>query len=180
MKDVQNHNTTKSFALNRVGISEVLKPACIQRPDKVVMLTAKIDVAVDLPPDLKGAHLSRNMEVLTEIIDNSVRTPAESLESLCLRCANSILERHEYASVAEVSMEAVYFLEKGTKPSMESYLLFAKSISNRNGHFRRFLGVEVAGMTACPCAMETLREKLIEEHGNREILEKTPVITRNQ
>ncbi|MCX8173490.1 MAG: GTP cyclohydrolase MptA [Thermoplasmata archaeon] len=180
MKDVQNHSATKSFALNRVGISEVLKPACIQRPDKVVMLTARIDLAVDLPSSLKGAHLSRNMEVLTEIIDNSIRTPAESLESLCLRCAKGVLEKHEYATIAEVSMEAVYFLERGAKPSMESYLLFAKAVCSRSEKSRRFLGVEVSGMTACPCAMETLREKLIEAHGAREILTRLPVITHNQ
>lgn len=180
MKDVQNHTATRSFALNRVGISEVLKPACIQRPDKVVMLTAKINVGVDLPPDLKGAHLSRNMEVLTEIIDNSIRTPAESIESLCLRCAKSILERHEYANIAEVSMEAVYFLERGTKSSVESYLLFARAICNRNSISKMYLGVEVAGMTACPCAMETLRDKLIEEYGANNIIQKIPVITHNQ
>lgn len=180
MNDVQKAVAQRNFALNRVGISNVLKPACIQRPDKVVMLTTKINVSVDLPQDLKGAHLSRNMEVLTEIIDESVRTPAESLESLCLRCAKGILAKHEYANVAEVSMEAVYFLERGKKPAMENYLLSARATCTREGSAKRFVGVEVSGMTACPCAMETLRAKLIEEYGCEEILQKMPVLTHNQ
>lgn len=178
MKDMQNHSNQKSFALDRVGISNVLKPACIQRPDKVVMLTAKIDAAVNLPPELKGAHLSRNMEVLSEIVDNSIRTPAESIESLCLRCAKGILEKHEYAKIAEVSIEAVYFLEKGSRPSMENYLLFARAICHREGSAKQFVGVEVSGMTACPCAMETLKEMLKEEYG--EVSAEMPVITHNQ
>lgn len=176
MSDVQKARAQRNFALDRVGISNVLKPACIQRPDKVVMLTAKVDVAIDLPPKLKGAHLSRNMEVLTEIVDESTRSPAESLESLCLRCANHILARHEYATKAEVSMEAVYFLERGKRRAMENYILWAKAICNREGMKKRFVGVEVSGMTACPCAMETLRARLSEEYGEL----KMPVLTHNQ
>ncbi|MGC8913727.1 MAG: GTP cyclohydrolase MptA [Thermoplasmata archaeon] len=180
MEDVQNHNALRNIALNRVGISNVMKPACIQRPDKIVMLTTNIDVSVDLPPELKGAHLSRNMEVLTEIIDNSIRTPAESLESLALRCAKRILEKHEYATIAEVSMEATYFLERGERGAMENYILSAKAICEKSGRVERYVGVEVVGMTACPCAMETLRKKLIQEYGNEKYLEKMPVITHNQ
>jgi GTP cyclohydrolase-4 len=180
MQDVQNSHSTKTFAINRVGIRNVIKPACIQRPDKVVMLTANIDVSVDLPPELKGAHLSRNMEVLTEIVDNSIRTPAESVESLCVRCAKGILEKHEYASLAEVSISATYFLSRGKKQSIENYVLSASAVCRRNGAITRKIGVKATGITACPCAMETMREKLKKMYRDNEILEKMPVITHNQ
>jgi GTP cyclohydrolase-4 len=45
------------------------------------------------------------------------------------------------------------------------------------------VGVQVVGMSACPCAMETARDLLAKEVGTpglRELMEKFPTITHNQ
>jgi GTP cyclohydrolase-4 len=169
-----------------VGVTGVKKPINVQRPGKVVMLTADIDVFVDLPSTQKGSHLSRNVEVISEILDKSVRQPVKSLEVLCEEICHKLLERHEYATYSEVEMRADYFLEKSLssgRKSLEGYKLIAKAQAKRNEEqdVKKLIGVEVIGMTTCPCAMETVRRKLEAEHPEaKDSLGKIPVVTHNQ
>lgn len=159
----------------------VKKLVTVQRGGKTVTLTCKIDVFVDLPSSQKGSHMSRNLEVIAEVVDQSVRKPVSGLEILSADICRSLLERHEYASYSEVNLEADYFLER-TGPSgrktLEAYKLVAKAINKRNNGLKKMIGVEVIGMTACPCAMETLLEEL---QGNMKFERgKVPMITHNQ
>lgn len=149
-------------------------------------LTGEIDVFVDLPSSQKGSHLSRNVEVISEILDKSVRHPVTGLEILCEEICFMLLERHEYATNSEVCICADYFLEKATdsgRKSLESYKLMAKANAKRNEvtSFKKSIGVEVVGMTTCPCAMETVRKKLTAEYPDaKDCIEKMPILTHNQ
>jgi GTP cyclohydrolase-4 len=179
--DCQSRRPVIGFKLTRVGVTGVKKLVTVQRGGKTVTLTCKIDVFVDLPSSLKGSHMSRNLEVIAEVVDQSVRKPVSGLEILSADICRSLLERHEYASYSEVNLEADYFLER-TGPSgrktLEAYKLVAKAINKRNNGLKKMIGVEVIGMTACPCAMETLREEL---QGNMKFERgKIPMITHNQ
>jgi GTP cyclohydrolase-4 len=186
LTDVQNQKPHGSFKLTRVGVTGVKKPINVKRPGKVVTLTAQIDVFVDLPSSQKGSHLSRNVEVISEILDKCVREPVKSLEVLCKEICHRLLDRHEYATYSEVHTTANYFLEKALrsgKKSLEEYKLLAKASAKRNKEtsIKKSIGVEVVGMTTCPCAMETVRNKLEGEHPEaREFLQKIPVVTHNQ
>jgi GTP cyclohydrolase-4 len=177
--DVQNQKAEKRFKLTRVGVTGVKKPVSVKRPDKIVTLNIVVDAFVDLPSDMKGSHLSRNVEVIGEIVDDSVRRPVESIEGLTSVICESLLERHEYASHSETYIEAEYFLERKTplgKKSLEGFRIFsnAKAQRGEDQSARREIGVEVVGMTACPCAMETIWEEM----GSKP--EKMPIITHNQ
>jgi GTP cyclohydrolase-4 len=179
--DCQSRRPVIGFKLTRVGVTGVKKLVTVQRGGKTVTLTCKIDVFVDLPSSQKGSHMSRNLEVIAEVVDQSVRKPVSGLEILSADICRSLLERHEYASYSEVNLEADYFLER-TGPSgrktLEAYKLVAKAINKRNNGLKKMIGVEVIGMTACPCAMETLREEL---QGNMKFERgKIPMITHNQ
>jgi GTP cyclohydrolase-4 len=184
--DVQNQRPAGGFKLTRVGVTGVKKPVNVQRPGKVVTLTTEIDVFVDLPSTQKGSHLSRNVEVISEILDKSVRQPVSCLEVLCEEICRKLLERHEYATYSEVNMKADYFLERSLSPdrkSLEGYRLMAKGTAEKTNdiNVKKLIGVEVIGMTTCPCAMESVRSILEEEHPEaRECLEEIPVITHNQ
>jgi GTP cyclohydrolase-4 len=173
----------KKLKLTRVGVTNVKKPLSIRRPGKVVTLTGNIDVFVDLPWNEKSSHLSRNLEVVNEVVDESVRNPASSIEKLAARISRKLLERHGYANHSETLITADYFLEKTSpkgKKSLENYKLMSKANADRNDgdvRIRKTVGVEVIGMTACPCAMETIRE-MIKEENSKEA--STPSITHNQ
>ncbi len=186
LMDVQSQKPQGSFKLTRVGVTGIKKPINVQRPNKVVTLTAQIDVFVDLPSSQKGSHLSRNVEVISEILDKSVREPVSSLEVLCEQICHKLLERHEYATYSEVHTNADYFLERALnsgKKSLEKYKLLAKASAKRNEEtsIKKCIGVEVIGMTTCPCAMETVRSKLEAKYPEAsEYLKKIPVVTHNQ
>ncbi|TLZ54773.1 MAG: GTP cyclohydrolase I FolE2 [Methanobacteriota archaeon] len=111
-KDVQGEKVANSFRLNKVGVTGVVKPVQVRRPNRAVTLTTTLDVFVDLPPNQKGSHLSRNLEAINEVVDRSVRDPVASLEELTDTIARSLLKRHDYATTSEVWASAAYFLER--------------------------------------------------------------------
>ncbi len=181
MMDVQNQMLEGSFKLTRVGVRDVRKPVDVKRPNKNVTLVVSFDLFVDLPAELKGSHMSRNLEVLARVIDDSVREPVTGLEDLGAKICRELLVRHEYATRSEVQMSADYFLERGPgngSSSLERYGLTASAESKRDGQTKKCIGVEVMGMTACPCAMETVRSLQGEEPSAEGAFR--PSITHNQ
>jgi GTP cyclohydrolase-4 len=181
--DVQNRRIENSFRLTKVGVRDVKKPVRIRRNGRALTLTATFDIFVDLPASQKGSHLSRNLEIVAEIIDESVRSPMPGLEFLTEKIAAELLNRHSYATQSEAWARAEYFLERigpGGQKSLEPYELIAKAWAHRNQPMRvsKAIGVRVIGMTACPCAMETVRSELEESYGK--MPEHLPTITHNQ
>ena len=182
---MQGEKVASSFRLNKVGVTGVLKPVQVRRPNREVTLTTAMDVYVDLPPNQKGSHLSRNLEAINEVVDRSVRDPVSSLEELTETIARSLLKRHDYATTSEVWATADYFLERTSpwgRTSLEPYRLVARANAHRGSReVERSIGVEVVGMTACPCAMETVREDLLKEHPEvAKWPDGVPIITHNQ
>ena len=183
-KDIQDRKIQDSFMLTRVGITGLKKPITVHRHGHNVELVADIDAFVDLPATQKGSHMSRNVEVITDMIESSVMGKTPSLEELGADICENLLRRHEYASYAEVHISADYFLERKTasgKRTVEAYKLLARSTARKSGDHRRMIGVEVSGMTACPCAMETAKH-ILEKEFPRKLPrhEKVPTITHNQ
>lgn len=175
--------------LRSVGISGIRKPLTVQRREGTHTLAVEFHVAVDLPSERKGSDLSRNAEILAEVVDETVTRPVQGLESACSTIARELLTRHPYATEALVQASAEYFLRKGiseTKRSFEDYTLVADSEATRHSDgtvsLSRAVGAEAVGMTACPCAMETCRDQLGAEFpllADPEMRD-LPMITHNQ
>ena len=185
--DVQGAASPRPYPLTRVGVRGVKKPVTVHRPgQKAHGVVATFDLFVDLPKTQKGTHMSRNLEALADILDEEVAAEAPSLENLCRRVALRLLEKHDYASVTHVKAEADYFLTRtnpGGKPSVEAFRLLAEADAVRGkGKLKtqatRRVGVQVVGMSACPCAMETVRHKLGKQGKN--VPADLPFITHNQ
>jgi GTP cyclohydrolase-4 len=182
-KDVQNQRIEGGFKLTRVGVTGVKKPVNVHRNGRDLTLTATFDLFVDLPSEQRGSHMSRNLEVVGEIVDESLERPVSSIEDLAADITKRLLEKHEYASCAEAVIRADYFMDKRTpmgRKTIEAYKIEGHAI-NRKGEIERYIGVEVIGMSACPCAMETLRAMLIERYPEYErCISEIPIITHNQ
>jgi GTP cyclohydrolase-4 len=175
--------------LRSVGISGIRKPLTVQRREGTRTLAVEFHVAVDLPSERKGSDLSRNAEILAEVVDDTVTRPVEGLESACSAIARELLVRHPYASEASVEASAEYFLRRGIseeKRSFEDYTLIATARATRAADgsvsLDRAVGAEAVGMTACPCAMETCRSRLSAEFPllADPALRDLPMITHNQ
>jgi GTP cyclohydrolase-4 len=162
LPDVQSSPSLSNFKLTKVGVTDVKKLVNIKRPDreKTIPLVVKMDLFVDLPASQKGSHMSRNLELVSNIVDENLQRPVTDLETFCAQTANLLLEKHEYASFSEVKAEADYFLER-TYPSgnkgLEPFKLVAEARAKSNGEIKKLIGVKVIGMTACPCAIEVIK-----------------------
>mgnify|MGYP001766043756 CR=1 FL=1 len=182
--DVQSRRIENGFRLTRVGITGVKKPVVVHRQGRDNHPAAEIDVFVDLPSTQKGSHMSRNVEIITEMIDESVRKKVTSLEELAGKICKKLLDRHEYASFAEVSMTADYFLERtteGGRRTLEPFKLMARATARRGNGMMKQVGVRVEGMTACPCAMEPVQNRLEGEMpAVKKLAGSVPMISHNQ
>jgi len=180
----QSKRLENSFRLTRVGITGLVKPVVVHRRGEDHHLTAEIDVFVDLPSTQRGSHMSRNVEVTTEMIEDSLTKKVDSLERLAANVCKKLLDRHDYAGYAEVRMTADYFLDRRTesgRKSVEPYKLIARATSTRGNGLMKQVGVQVMGMTACPCAMETVAQEIgMDKPELKRIRSKAPMITHNQ
>jgi GTP cyclohydrolase IV len=169
LPDVQSRLSASNFKLTRVGVTGVKKLVHVKRPNKkeTLHLVVTMDLFVDLPASQKGSHMSRNLELVSDLIDQNLQTPVSDLESFCAKTAKLLLSKHDYASVSEVNAEADYFSETiypNGKKSTEPYKIVAKAQAKNTGEVKKLIGVNVIGMTACPCAMEVI--KTLEDSGN--------------
>jgi len=178
--DLQYGKGDAEYKLTRVGVKGVRKPITVQREcseGKVLNnLNCTFDIYVDLPGDQKGSHMSRNVEVLNELVADSVKKPITAIEDIAVDILKRLMVHHEYAKEAEVHIEAEYFRASKTplgKDTVESYTILSGGHIVRDGEITKMIGVEVIGMTACPCGQQTVTEML-------EIKSEHPVMTHNQ
>jgi GTP cyclohydrolase-4 len=191
LPDIQGGSLLQSYRITRVGVKGIKRPVVIHRPGKDVVLVLTIDMMVNLPAEQRGSHMSRHVEVINRSIDSAIHEEHGSLEDLVDRTATELLRSHDYATYAEVQVKADYFRERlspDDRKVIENYVLFAGAKAKRgSGRPSVLLGVEVTGMSACPCAMETVRTLLADElkaSGATEeqvsVLSMVPVPTHNQ
>ncbi len=187
MNDVHYDKPTARFKLTRVGVSGIRKPICVTRPDKETRLTATIDLYVDLPATHKGSHMSRNVEVLDDAVNDACAEPTGGVEMYAAGLARALLQRHEYATFSEAHISADYFLDKAApsgRKTTEVYRLEASAFGTREPariRVKKAIGVEVVGMTSCPCAMEGVRELMVAEKPEcAASMRNLPVVTHNQ
>ncbi len=196
MPDVQSTIPDIRINLTRVGVKNVKKLVEVTRPDKrSVIFISNFDVFVDLPGSLKGANLSRNFEVIDEVLQQAIDGDVKEIENLCSVVARKLLDRHEYADRTEVLMNSQYMVKRETPVSHTSchevVKVHARAVAKRtfrNPIVRKSIGAEVTGMTACPCAQDIMKERAITVLQNLEVpddkikgfLAEVPMATHNQ
>ncbi len=148
-------------------MKNVKKLVEVTRPDKrPVVFISNFDVYVDLPGSLKGANLSRNFEVIDEVLQQAIDGKVSEIENLCSAVARKLLDRHEYADRTEVLMRSEFMVKRETPVSHttchEVVKVHARAIAKRTFRepiVRKSIGAEVTGMTACPCAQNIMKER---------------------
>ena len=183
LPDVQAEKPKTNFKLTRVGVTNVIKQIRVKRPGRELILIPTINLFVDLPASKKGSDMSRNIEIIEEIVERSTTRPCSGIEELAENIVKMLIKKHTYASYAEIELSSDYFLERQNpsgRKTMEKYVLFAKA-TLKEGKIRKMIGVRVTGITVCPCAMETVRTVLKEKYKDyRKFIDEIPVISHNQ
>ena len=196
LPDVQSRQPEISLNLTRVGAEGIRKLVRIEREDKrPVILVAEFDIFVNLPSTRKGVNLSRNFEVIDKVLEEATSRPVYNIENLCREIAIRALLSHEYATRAEISMKSEYMHpaktpSTGVKTQEMVNILCDAYAWKENGEVntRVMIGVEVTGITACPCAQEMIKVRSGRELENlgfspediEKILRVVPVATHNQ
>lgn len=189
-EDLQASSPEIALALSRAGVTGVQKAIRIRRDRQETMMAAVIDCTVDLAADQKGVHMSRFPELFEDAIDLVVGEEALLVEVLAEHIASHIVER-QGALRAEVSIRAQWPIHRRTPvtglATQEMVTLCGIAAASSAGT-RRAVGVEAAGINACPCAQglvrnrasERLLEEGFEESDIERILELVPIATHNQ
>ena len=167
LPDVQSTIPDIRINLTRVGVKNVKKLVEVSRPDKrPIVFISKFDVFVDLPGSLKGANLSRNFEVIDEVLQQAIDGEVDEIEKLCSVVARKLLDHHEYAERTEVLMRSEFMVKRETPVSNTSchevVKVHARAVARRTFRepiVRKSIGAEVTGMTACPCAQNIMKER---------------------
>ncbi|MDM7939885.1 MAG: GTP cyclohydrolase MptA [Methanothrix sp.] len=196
LPDIQACEPDYPINLTRVGVTGVKKLVKVERgnDERPVILISNFEVFVDLPSDRKGANLSRNFEVIDEVLEEAISCPVYEIEELCGEIAKRLLHRHEYASQAEVKMKSEYIVRRQTPVTkvtcQEVVDIFAEAVAKAgpSGYLKKTVGAEVLGTTACPCAQEILKEQVqrelaklgVSEESAIEFSERMPIATHNQ
>ncbi len=186
LPDVQANAPDVTVGLSQVGVTGVEKLVKLARNGKrPIILMAEFEVFVDLPSWRKGADMSRNMEVIDEILEEATREEAFRVEDVCGDAAERLLEKHDYTTCAEVSMEAEFIKREQTpatdRETQHSVDIIASATATEDGT-REEIGARVVGMTVCPCsqgmsaarAKDKLEELEIPEAKITEFLDEIP------
>lgn len=170
-RDVHMEKPEVPVSVHRVGVKGIRVPIqFIFFEEQPAIVVPIFDVYVNLPAYQKGIHPSRSYEATVEIVSQHAEK-LHRLEDLSADIAQEQLRRHDYATEAEVHASAdVVYARTTPKTKIQTYescTMKARAIAKRSSKgkisFRRWIGVTVAGITACPCAQELLRDKVEED-----------------
>lgn len=148
LKDVQGEQDLRNVPLKHVGIKNLHWPIIMKDKTKGVQHTvAEITMAVDLPHDLRGTHMSRFVECLQNLGEVSPAALEKILDTLKDRLS---------AKKAMLEMEFTYFITKTAPVSQQEALLDlnCRYRAEKSHNFELYVCVEVPIHTLCPCSKE--------------------------
>jgi len=158
MTDTQNESDHRGLAIDRVGIRGLRHPLRVRDAVSTAVdqpSVATLALAVDLPADLKGTHMSRFVEALNEsggLLDlaDPLPLPRRLLELLP-------------ATRAHVEWDFPWFVEKAApataRPGLLDYQINLAIDHTADGPPATLLTLAIPVATLCPCS------KAISEYG---------------
>lgn len=148
LKDVQGEQDIRKVPLKHVGIKNLHWPIIVKDKTKGIQHTvAEITMAVDLPHDLRGTHMSRFVECLQNLGEVSPAALEKILDNLKDRLSSE---------KAMMEMEFTYFITKTAPISKQEALLDlnCRYRAEKGEKFELYVCVEVPIHTLCPCSKE--------------------------
>jgi len=159
-RDVQSERPYHSVGLERAGVLGIERVIRLTTGHPVELFYAQLDLFVDLPASRKGVHMSRFPDLVDQTLDDLMRRGAPDIESLAGRIVEDLVRR-QGAARAEVQVRAkvprTRWSPLSAQRTQDVFTLLGWAVSNGEATVR-LVGVEVDGMTACPCAQDMVRD----------------------
>lgn len=150
LPDIQSIADRRNIPINQVGVKSLVHPLRVRTADgSEVSTVATVDMTVGLPPEVKGTHMSRFVEVLQ---NHHTALDAPGFAALLER----MLERLG-ADTGRIEMRFPYFISKRAPVSgVESLLDYRVMLcAERKAHGAVFTTRVTAPATSlCPCSKE--------------------------
>lgn len=151
MTDVQNQPDERGIKIQRTGVTKVHLPFLISDAGNVQQVAAQIRFTVALAENLRGTHMSRLTEILTDWTRQPITIPdvekilREALEKLS-------------TDFAAMALAFKFFIKKSS-PVSEKISLAAVDCEyvgelKRGGRMKFTLGLSVPFTSLCPCSKE--------------------------
>ena len=161
MKETQDlHPEAKGIQLHEVGVRNLKTLLLIHRQETDFKILPTVEIAIDLPDNIKGAHMSRLVESITDVLTDESRKHS-SVEMMSTQVLSELSKRHSY-SRAHMILQFDFVVEqrtpKSNKRTFEAYPIVVKTTrTNRgfNAEEKIFHEISVSskGNTVCPHAM---------------------------
>ncbi|MGH8270747.1 MAG: GTP cyclohydrolase FolE2 [Gammaproteobacteria bacterium] len=149
IEDVQSGSDARHLAIDAVGIRGLLHPIIVSDNDCEQHTIATVSLAVELPPERRGTHMSRFVALLTE------RREALSVKALPAFLAAIAARLDAHAAEAEYSFP--FFLEKRAPVSgVASLMDYEVRLAGRLAGGRASVTTEVTVpvTSLCPCSKQ--------------------------
>ena len=150
LPDVQAIADRRNVYINRVGVKALVHPLRIAAAGgDAVSTVATVDMAVGLPPEVKGTHMSRFVEVLQQC-DEAIDPPAFA------RLLEGMLQRLG-AESGMIEMRFPYFIRKrapvsGVESLLDYRVMFRGEQTPAGPAFTT--RVSAPATSLCPCSKE--------------------------
>ncbi len=163
-RDTQQARPAVGVALSRAGVTNLRRIIAMKDSGRSELFYSVLDLYADLSPEQAGVHMSRFSEVVEDLAEGLTRTPFADIESLATRMAEDVIATQD-ALRAEVHIRTQSPITKVTpvtsRPTEQIYTLVGIAAATRE-RTRLLVGVEVNGLTVCPCAQDMVREHSVE------------------
>ena len=158
----QDQKPNYEVYLTNVGVKNLKTFIKIKNGESHFRFITDVEVVVDLPSHLKGVHMSRLVESVTEILADETLNEAQGFDELTDRILRTLKNRFTYKT-SFIRMKFEYAHEVMTpvseRRSIEVYPVEYYSISNGAKHNYHTLTVKASGNTACPHALAVAEGK---------------------
>ena len=147
LPDVQSAADARNIAIERVGVKSLTQPMTVATARGPQPTVASVDMYVALPPEQKGTHMSRFIDVLQSHRDALSRA---SVHALLERMLHKLGARDGY-----LELRLPYFVLKTAPVSgVESLMDYQLTLSvERRGQATRYTQKVVVPVTSlCPCS----------------------------
>jgi GTP cyclohydrolase-4 len=160
--DIQKSVPSTHLSLSRVGVTGLKRVLRLSdESGRETFFFAEMNLYAQLDARQSGVHMSRFIENIENAASEIAHLPSPNFETLTDRMALAIANT-QGASRAEAHVRAQCPMTKRTPVSnmrVESLYTFIGSSVSDGVSTRRATGVEVNGLTVCPCAREMVAER---------------------
>jgi GTP cyclohydrolase-4 len=160
--DIQKSVPSTQISLSHVGVTGLKRILRLgDGSGRDMLFSAELELYAHLDAKQSGVHMSRFIENIEKAASEIAYLSSPDFETLTDRMALAIA-RTQGAARAEARVRAQYPMKKRTPESdmeVENLYTFIGISASDGESIKRAAGVEVNGLTVCPCAKEMVTER---------------------